>query len=140
MSSAAISGVKLLPTNSWKKTAVFRGEGFRGFLLEHVGGAQEHAQELGDQFGVGVAELLVAHEHGGQDPRRRYWGFPATFQPLSSTEEHVRCPQADAVADAAVERREALRLIDVLDGDVAFLEAEHAEPVAQGEVGGRTWW
>ena len=48
----------------------------------------------------------------------------------------MRCPQADAVADAAVERREALRLIDVLDGDVAFLEAEHAEPVAQGEVGG----
>ena len=57
---------KALAHEFLEEAAVFRGEGFRGFLLEHVGGAQEHAQELGDQFGVGVAELLVAHEHGGQ--------------------------------------------------------------------------
>ena len=52
-------------------------------------------------------------------PTPQVLGVPATFQPLVDTEEHVRCPQADAVADA-VERREALRLIDVLDGDVRF--------------------
>ena len=96
---------KALAHEFLEEAAVFRGEGFRGFLLEHVGGAQEHAQELGDQFGVGVAELLIAHEHGGQAHAAGIGGS-GDLPALVDTEEHVRCPQADAVADAAVERRE----------------------------------
>ena len=108
---------KALAHEFLEEAAVFRGEGFRGFLLEHVGGTQEHAQELGDQFGVGVAELLVAHEHGGQAHAAGIGGS-GDLPALVHAEEHVRGPQADAVADAAVERREALRLIDVLAAHV----------------------
>ena len=97
--------------------------------------AQVDGEELCGDFRVGVGVLGVGHkdERGALAAQG---GASGDLPALVDTEEHVRCPQADAVADAAVERREALRLIDVLDGDVAFLEAEHAEPVAQGEVGG----
>ena len=103
-------------------------------ILHEIHGAHVHAEELRGHVRMGFGILGVGDEHDGVGLLAVHDVAREDHAALFLDDEGVRGPDGDAVADVVFKRAHDLRLVHVLDDDVAVLEAEDVEPRAEGIV------
>ena len=110
-----------------EEALVFGNEGFQGFLLQHVDGAQVDAEEFRGDFRV----LFGIRGVGDQDDRvtdLTHMQVAGDLPALFLAGVHMGSPQGHAVADAVVKRGQSLGLVHILDGDVLVRQAQDLRP------------